>query len=642
MKNFKNVVILCLFFVLSIQNSLANVDQTNAFEFEYDCTESGGVLKTDFSLWSHHHYLRHYNINKPGIIEIRDDIHTTVAKSTNISIRGCNFIPETCDITNEWTWEYVEWEDTTFKSLNISTVLDQDFITKSWDVITLEWTGSTDTIDIDFDSPYSGTWRTLALSLLEEKIELVEYFNNEDWTLESNVLREFIFENKQYAWINEFYYDVSDDNKSIIIKKKKFKKVSRGITSSSENSFDIYSASSWQNTGSDTCENPNWESNSSYCTWLDYWDHNQHHYTTTKVKLHAVPLDCTSVTFSWNSGGTTLSSTPYNATLEWLVQPIFSWPILLNWEEADGWNSITLFATDEDVVVKNLLYERVWEIAWNSIAITKIGTSLKKDDITLWSDLFELTTAKSSRWIFDDFRINLKDDLDNILFKKEWEYQLMFTFIGSNDQQVWTYGIPLTIIPNNELKTDGPVTISNSSLFADWVSKTSICQRISDEFGNRIDKDYSVSNTQVAILSEINTDQKNSTWNALSVDNFTFTNSKACFDISSIAPGKKVLKFQLQLPTHILSNTLDLDWWVKNIDIQTESIDFKKIYTWSLKIDELFWITPQTLRVWELYTLSTIATKDNSVTETTTSPVLTITDEISLLDWYIAENQKFI
>jgi len=50
MKNITNILILTTLLFMGIQTSDANVDQTNAFDFEYECTASGGILKTDFNL----------------------------------------------------------------------------------------------------------------------------------------------------------------------------------------------------------------------------------------------------------------------------------------------------------------------------------------------------------------------------------------------------------------------------------------------------------------------------------------------------------------------------------------------------------------------------------------------------------------
>ena len=121
MKTLKNIIILLfiIFFNIWIQNVNANVDQTNAFTFKYDCIDWEWILKADFNLWWHHHYYRQYKINKPWIVEISDTKHTTISKTTGISIDWCNYQPTTCDIDNEWNWEYLEGKDENEITLNI-------------------------------------------------------------------------------------------------------------------------------------------------------------------------------------------------------------------------------------------------------------------------------------------------------------------------------------------------------------------------------------------------------------------------------------------------------------------------------------------------------------------------------------------
>ena len=132
--------LLFLFSVLLIlipNISNANVDATNAFDFKYECnTEKWqGYLYTVFNLWWHHLYYRTYNINQAWVLEIADSSHTTLSKSSNISIPGC-WDAWKCDIVSYWTWEK-DWDETDLITLKLNFDLPKSNIKKEGDIITI-------------------------------------------------------------------------------------------------------------------------------------------------------------------------------------------------------------------------------------------------------------------------------------------------------------------------------------------------------------------------------------------------------------------------------------------------------------------------------------------------------------------------
>ncbi len=580
------ILFLFIFVLFNISNVNANIDQTNAFNFTYDCINWQWILKTDFNLWWHHHYYRQYHINKPWIIEIADSNHTTVAKSTNISIDGCNYVPDTCHITNEWNWEYLEGEDKIVKELKIDTNVE---ISRDWNNIFINGSWSNDLVNINFDENYTWTWKNLELELLDDKINLLEYWYNDSWALVSQVVRTISFQNRNLAWKKEYYYEISNDNKNIKLKQRKFKKVSSWIAYSSDNEYDIYSAYDWSNTGGGTCSDPKWKSNNWYCTWLDYWDYTQHHYTTTKVKLYRVQLSCTKIEYSdWTASQ--IITEAYDWTLWGIIQPIFNWPIIINW--ISEWNWWVFIFANNSLNIQNLKYEQVWKI-WNrKLWVKKIKITIKQNDITLWEDERELNEIKDDVGNFPELNnIILKNDSWNIVTRVVWDYQIVFTFFDENNQQLGTYETPLTILPTNNLQTLSTTTDKIEVYASNNDSdKIKVCTKITDEFGNEINKEYSVNNSYVQILDWIK-DLNNT--EALQITNSSFKNSEFCFDINSLVPANKILKFNIKVPLHKQQEDLQANWEYKNLEIETSKINFKApIEISEFKISE-WWFFPE-------------------------------------------------
>ena len=563
MKKIK-LLLIFIFAITWISNVSANTDQTNAFNFTYDCIDWQWVLKTDFSLWWHHHYLRQYHINKPWIIEIADSNHTTVAKSTNISIDWCDYHPRICNITQEWDWQYIEWADNEVVSLNIDTSLE---VTKSWSKIYIDGSWNTDETNISFsDSSYTWTWKNIELDLNDNWIELLEYWYDSGWTLTGQVIKSINFINRILDWKKEYYYKLSQDNKNISIFKRKFKKVSTWVAKSSNNSYDIYPAISWTNFGNSVSSSNSW-----YNTTMNYWDYTQHHYTTTKVKLHRVDISCSEVEYSdWTKDP--ITSELYDWTLSWIRHPEFWWPIEINQVREWTWWS-TIYASDK-LLIKWLNYKVVWKVWWKIMWVKKIMVTLKANDITLWESNINLSSIKKTTWTFWNINAIIKDDSWNIITKKSWDYQIVFTFFGEAWEQWGTYETPLTIIPDNNIKKSWDVSIDKYNTYASNNSSDEIkvCQKFTDEFGNEINKDYWNVNT-VSIL-----DWVINNWNqVLKVSNTTFKNSEFCFKLNSFAPISKVLKFKIKVPKHKENINLNFNWNYKTFsDVETPQITFKK------------------------------------------------------------------
>jgi len=578
----KKIIFLLLVFIyiFPINNVNANIDQTNSFNFTYDCINWQWILKTDFNLWWHHHYYRQYKINKPWIIEIADEKHTTVSRSTNISISGCDYVPETCNINNEWDWEYLEWQDINYLILNINTDLE---IQKDWDRLKINWSWAIDNVDINFKNIYSWSWKNLELELNDSWIKLIEYWYDWNWDLDSQIVRNIILNNRILDWKNEFYYEFRSNNKKIIIKQRIFKRENTWVINSTDWWYEIFSAYNWTNSDERNlwwCANPIWQSNYWYCTWLDYWDYIQHHYTTTKVKLYWVSLNCREIEYSnWD---TKVDTESYDWTLWGIITPEFWWDLEINW--AFEWNWGTTIYSNKKITVNYLKYIRVWEIWGKKLWIKKIKASLKQNDFTLGENEILLDSIQNTTGFFPLMTFKIEDNSWNIITKIKWNYQLVLTFFTDYWQQVWTYEIPLTIIPNNNLKVLWQLNIDKTKVFAtnNTEDKIKICTEIRDEFWNKIDKEYDVNDDNVENFNWIK-DLNNTEW--LNISSVAFENSKFCFNINSVVPGKKSLKFRIKVPKHIENANLEANWDFQRIYLNTSEIKFKKPISWKLSID---------------------------------------------------------
>jgi len=582
MKKIQFLFILLIGFLNLINTVNANTDSTNAFNFTYNCINWQWILETDFNLWGHHHYLRQYKINKPWIIEISDWNHSTVKKSTNISISWCDYVPTNCTITNEWEWKYISWQDINNRIISITT---NSLLTQSGTTINIEWSWSTNEVSIDViwswttENVYSWSWYKLSLELLNDKIILKKTWYGMMGNLNTEEDEILNFINREIAWKKEYYYEISEDFKTIKLQKRLFEKESTGLTYSSENNSDIFSSYNWTNTWANGCSSPKWKTNTGYCTGLDSWDYNQHKYTTTKVKLYRVEISCTEIKYS--NGTDHIFSNGYNSTLWGIIKPVFELPENINWVELWNWG-YTLYWTSK-INIYWLNYKTVWKIWTKSLWVKNIKITLKENDITLWEVNKVLSNVKKTIWKFEWLdNLEIKNSTWAILTETAWNYQIVFTFFDDKWQSLWTAETSLTIIPNNNF-ISSDLSFINTPVFAtnNTIDKLKICQEITDEFWNKINKEYEVS-APIIIDGIINN------WNeVLKISNSSFEDSKFCFDINSLAPAFKTLKFILKIPKHKQNINLDSNLLYKSFTkITPYKIKFKNPISITLESED--------------------------------------------------------
>lgn len=571
-KIFYSLVLFIIFWLFN--NTNANVDVTNVSSFRYDCTANWWILYTDFNLWWHHHYIRNYKINNPWIIEIADWNHTTVSKNSNVSIDWCNYIPTSCDIKNNWTWEYITWSDIDYKTILIETDLE---IIKSNNTLNINWKSShwpASSIKITYNwSTHDFSWEDISIDMQNDKIVL-----DVNWD-KQNIIT---FVNKIYNSQNEFYYSFWTNNKTIILKRKSFKRVNTWTTISSPTP-QIFEAGSWSNPGFTLSSNKD-ARGPEYTTWLNFWDYTQHYYTTTKVKIHPVTINCSLTEYSnWKENE--LNSDPFNWTLAWIIQSVYDWDNMkINW-----WLADKMFA-DSNINISWIYYKIVWEVWWVKDKVNGVTLTIKKDAITKWVSSISTT----EKWINDRNFWNL---IFNLKVKtascEKWNetscvtttsipadnywLEILFTY---NWNKVWEpLATGLLIKTNNDYtKVWNLNTIINWWTYANNSDNYKLCQNITDSYWNK----YSNMTNIEAILSWnwFYLDQINNIWEWIDIYNTSFNNSEVCFNIKSYSPWKKSLTFNIAFPTY------NLNWDIsgyKQLSLIKEII-FNKPFSWTLSI----------------------------------------------------------
>lgn len=551
----------------------ANVDVTNISTFRYDCTANWWILYTDFNLWGHHHYKRSYKIDNPWIIEIADSNHTTVSKNSNVSIDGCNFVPSSCNITTTWAWKYITWSDTDYKTILIETDLNIDKVNNTINIDwKSHWTWSSLKITYSWNT-YDFSWDDVSIDMQDNKIVL-----DVDWDKKTIIN----FSNNTYDSQKEFYYFISSDNKTIILKRKSFKRINTWTTISS-NAPQIFEANSWSNPGFTLSSNKDakWPD---YTTWLNFWDYTQHYYTTTKVKIHPVTIKCSTTEYS-DGKQSELSSESFNGTLAWIIQSVYDGTNMkINW-----WLPDKMFA-DANLNISWIYYKIVWEVWWVKDKVNWVTLTIKKDTFTKWVS----TISISEKWINDREFWNLPFNLKvktatcekwneascvsatSIPADNYW-LEMLFTY---NWVKVWEpLATWLIIKANNDYtKVWAISSITSWGNFANNSDNYSICQNITDSYGNTYPN---IGNIDISLSwNWFYLDQINNTWEWLDIYNNTFNNSKICFNIKSYSPGSKNIIFNSVLPTY------NLNWdiaWYKQISL-TKNITFLKPFIWDLSI----------------------------------------------------------
>jgi hypothetical protein len=535
------------FWILNIAN--ANVDVTNASTFRYDCTAAGWILHTDFSLWGHHHYTRDYKINNPGVIEIADTKHTTVSKNSNISIDWCNFVPTSCNITANWNWEYLTWSDIDYKTILIETDLA---IVKTDNTINIDWkSDSWSLLKITYWwNDYDFSWKNVSIDMQDDKIVL-----DVDW--DKKTISSFL--NNTYDSQKEFYYSVSSDNKTIILKRKVFKRINSWNTKSSNNTYDQFESYSWSDTpaSENNLLSDKDTTGPGYKTGLNFWDYTQHNYTTTKVNVYPVNINCSLTEYSdWKANE--LNSQAFDWTLAGITQSVFSWDNMkINWLAADK-----MFA-DPNINIAWIYYQIVWKIWGVEDKVNQVTLTIKKDEFTKWVSTINIPL----KWSLDRDFWNLAFVLKNKTSTcSDWTEAscITATSIPSNNywmelifkynwNNIWALASWLLIKANNDYTKVWDINSITNSITSWWPYANGedyykLCQNITDSYWNTYPNLW---NIDVNISwNWFYLDQINNTWEWLSIYNSTFNNSQICFYVKSYSPWHKNLTFNAILPTY--------------------------------------------------------------------------------------------
>lgn len=592
MKNYKKIIIWIL--VSSIAyTTYANVDQTNPFTFSYNCTASWWILVADFNLWWHHHYLRSYKIDKPWTIEIADLNHTTISKTTWISIDWCNYEPDSCDVSTWSNWSLVS-NSTTTKEIQINTTLN---VVKTWTSLFIDWEWENEDILINwFQNSYNWKWKKVYIDFLLSEIVLKERTNNWSWNTNTEEIEKIDYVNNIYNWQKEYFYEFSTNNKNIKLKRNVFKRSWTWTVKTSENTYDTFSAYIWQNTWDWSGLLPDRTWTNWYKTWLDLWDYNQHNYTTTKVNLYPVTLNCNSTSFSdWTPSD--LSYGSFTWSLWWIVEPVFSWDNMeINWYSPDSFWWFSIPASDK-LDISWIEYSQVWKINWNLLWVDSIKISIKENDFTKSIITKNINPAKTTKWSFDNFTW-----LDLSWQQKiTWNYQIVFSFFKWT-QQLGSYEVPLYIHPSNLSQEKSSISLltSANSKYANNSDYYEYSITLKDDYWNLIKWiTIDLLNQDCSWITDcktITTDMRNNLWNTwydALIENFyqwlTSTSAwKINFKLTSLAPWIYNEIFKLTIDNWY--NT----WESKSISLNNinQTNSFKKLFTANLKLsNDNWWIT---------------------------------------------------
>ncbi|EKD44768.1 MAG: hypothetical protein ACD_71C00011G0002, partial [uncultured bacterium (gcode 4)] len=293
-----------------------------------------------------------------------------------------------------------------------------------------------------------------------------------------------------------------------------------------------------------------------------------------------------------------ITSDSYVWTLGWIVQPDFSGPIKINWiRQKTSW--VTIYASSS-AKLEWLNYAHVWEIWWVKIWIDWIEFTVKKNAITLWKQ--KLSIAKKTttgEFPVLDFN-NLKDASWTPFTLSIANIYWLEIVLYSWTQIVWTYALPITVIPNNDLKI-GSININGNDSYANWADMYALCGSVVDSFWNPINANYNVDGW-VSLSSPENFDIDSVTswfqgeW--LRISNPAFINSQFCFHLTSLAPWKKDVTFKARIPKHNPSGDLSANGEFLDVYI-TKTISFRKPFTWILSIAT----SPYTLSIGTMLTM---------------------------------------
>ncbi len=547
--------IICIFWSAWLIRSevSANVDTTSLVTYTYDCTvASGGILHATYDLWGHHIYVRDYEIDLPGVMEIADETHTTLAKSRNVSINWCRIPPTACTITDFGAWSHVVSGDQIVTSLVFQTDLP---LTQLWTRISVDGTTNTgETILITYNgTTYDVTGKLIHLDQESDALKLTT-----DGTMQSLASFTNTDFDGQYAYI----YTTSADKKETRLIKRKFQRVNSGNVISSPNEFDEFAPVRGYNVPSSATFDPEWDANLSadrnaqgpnYVTWLDFWDYTQHNYTTTKVKIHPVMLSCLETEDSLGAKGEYI--TPYEGTLEGIVQSTFAGEDLVI-------NSATgeAMLADTSLLVEWLTYRIVGEVGWVKDRINQVTIALRDDGsaISKWISTMTIPEKGTVGDIWDVwFELKEKTDecqrgveptcrVPGIIQAGDYVLEIIFSYDWNIVWESLTVN-PFIIKPNNNYtKQNAPIVTSSGGGFANATDSFNICQRYADSYGNTY---YHTGIIQTSLIGTgWHLNQINSTGEAVFISGPRFEGSTFCFQIRAYAPWSKWLSFEGLLP----------------------------------------------------------------------------------------------
>jgi hypothetical protein len=565
-------------------SAFANVDQTSMVRYSYSCyAATGWLLHAEFNLWGHHYYYRDYQINLPGVIEIADASHDTLAKSKNVSIDGCNFSVWSCTISSTGSWGHKFGFDVTSFVLDITTNLP---ILQSGDTISIDGSGvnSGETLQIyDGSTFYDFAWQVVSIEMQNDKI-VMQNDSNRD-TLIS-------FTNKVYDGQDQYVYSVSPDKKNIELIKRSFQRTNTGSQMSSANPWDEFAAVNGMNIGG-TDSALSWTRSTQwpwYVSWLDYWQYTQPNFTTTKVKVYPTSLSCTELEDS--NGASIITTLPFVGTLAGITQSYFTW----NTMKVNTWAAEAMFA-NTSISITGINYQTVWEVAGVKDKVNEItlwfreGTGGVYSADTKWVSSVTLPTSISTPGLLPFLAFQLKEKTATCEKWDEmgctvptlvptWEYILLIQFFNSwsriGDLEVRGFDIK----PNNNYTKSGSLVVTTSwSGYANNSDSYTLCQDYHDSYTNNY-------TTNTGITTNLSgggwyIDQIMNTWEWVKIFDSIFQNSKLCFSVLSISPWSKNITFTSRLPIFDINNVFTgFTPWISS---PSTSIVFKKPITAVLK-----------------------------------------------------------
>lgn len=504
---------------------------------------------------------------------------------------------------------------------------NQEFLTgeqtEKWFVLTDVATVSTNSIII-----------TNAESDLDNEEKLFSKANKwMNWNSENIELK--LFAGFSKFW-NGLIYDLNTTTKTLKISKtlKKVKYVYKWASFAPKNwEYTLYKAVKWENKeGQRQLMNPKDVPyngyGDAYNTPLDYWDYNQHNYTTTNIKFYPKNITCTEVCEIDDSSltsynyGSVKSKCKFEVSLDSEISQTIcnawetcdnAWKIdlekfmldgnSLQWEWDINNKKMVIVATNKEIkiewinVIQPWTYEEVVERATSTTAerrakkavpLNKMRINLlKNDNTTIWSTWFfdiklpwdnwwswVIPTKSLKFYHFKDEKINTS--AATLPTEVVGSYKLQI-YLYSGDDLYWEISTPLVIIPSNNVKVQNTVT-TNGTDFANLDPAKTFEVNIVDIFGNKINpnKEYQLEEDNFIWLPK---------W--LVITDAKFKDSKLTFTIRGYNAGKyEAFDLTVKMNAHKVEIWLPEDKNNKKSDLKIKipSFTLKSPLSWDLKI----------------------------------------------------------